>query len=86
MSTVTVWMNGSWKSQQHILDAVYAANDDDFLVNIPLHETCPFCGETGFDEYGLQLHLLTSGWCEVFGNVKDPSAQQQNALNQDVPE
>jgi hypothetical protein len=32
--------------------------------------TCPFCGDTDFDEIGLKRHL-TLGWCDEFGDVPD---------------
>lgn len=32
--------------------------------------TCPFCGESGFDRYGLKGHFL-NGWCEVFESVTE---------------
>ncbi len=36
---------------------------------------CPWCGEEGFDLYGLKLHLLNGGMfhdpCEKFQNCND---------------
>lgn len=45
--------------------------------------TCPFCGESGFDLYGLKLHLtgemfLLAGPCEAFLNCSDPAKSQSN--------
>jgi protein-arginine kinase activator protein McsA len=35
--TITVWVNGDWKIWSN-LDAEYAANDSEWLVNIPCKE------------------------------------------------
>ncbi|WP_147018418.1 hypothetical protein [Methylorubrum extorquens] len=31
---------------------------------------CPFCGEDGFDLYGLKTHI-NMGWCEPFEAISD---------------
>ncbi len=36
--TITVWKNGDWKIWRS-LDAYYAANDSDWLVNIPIEKS-----------------------------------------------
>lgn len=32
--------------------------------------TCPFCGEDGFDLYGLKTHF-NMGWCEPFEAISE---------------
>lgn len=37
--------------------------------------TCPFCGECGFDDVGLKMHLLV-GWCEPFDEIPQPRSAE----------
>lgn len=32
--------------------------------------SCPFCGEDGFDLYGLKTHF-NMGWCEAFEAISE---------------
>jgi len=32
---------------------------------------CPFCGESGFDLWGLKYGHLMPGWCPIYEGIKE---------------
>lgn len=40
--------------------------------------SCPFCHDTGFDLYGLKIHLTMQEWCPIFANLKDDLKPNQD--------
>lgn len=48
-------------------------------ISVPSKEvTCPFCGEAGFDLFGLKSHIHY-GWCEPFDKIDLHAAEKAKA-------
>jgi len=91
MRIITVWENGTWLEQDE-LTAEYAANDEDWLVNIPLQDSNDYIGLdaicVGCGKYALIVALDDNGLpicfdCATEGMPKERSDQGDTTGTQD---